>query len=62
MGLTYGVAKGIANGMAFTDFRMSPLPMAGMLALLLGMAMIVTLSSYRRMSQATIVERLREAE
>ncbi|WP_232436497.1 ABC transporter permease [Paenibacillus rubinfantis] len=62
MGLTYLVAKGVADGMAFTDFQMSPLPMGCMVTLLIAMALIVTLSSYRRMSRATIVERLREAE
>ncbi|WP_316549032.1 FtsX-like permease family protein [Paenibacillus sp.] len=62
MGLTYLVAKGVADGMAFTDFRMSPLPMGCMVTLLIAMALIVTLSSYRRMSRATIVERLREAQ
>ncbi|MNN45529.1 hypothetical protein D3C81_1598710 [compost metagenome] len=62
MGLTYLVAKGIADGMAFTDFRMSPLPIASLITLLILMALIVTLASYRRLSHATIVARLREAE
>ncbi|MGG6312612.1 ABC transporter permease [Paenibacillus macerans] len=62
MGITYLVAKGVADNIAFAEFRMSPLPIAGMVPLLIVIALIVTLASYRRISKATIVERLREAE
>ncbi|RRJ64167.1 ABC transporter permease [Paenibacillus oralis] len=62
MGLTYAVAKGVADNIAFAEFRLSPLPMAAAVPLLVAIALIVTLAAYRRMSRATIVERLREAE
>lgn len=41
---------------------MNPLPIAAALPLLIAIALSVTLAAYRRMSRATIVERLREAE
>lgn len=62
MGLTYVVAKGIADNIAVAEFQMNPLPIAAAVPLLLAIALIVTLAAYRRMSGATIVERLREAE
>ncbi|MCM3700102.1 ABC transporter permease [Paenibacillus macerans] len=62
LGLTYAVAKGVTDNIAFAEFRMNPLPLAAAVPLLLAIALIVTLAAYRRMSGATIVERLREAE
>lgn len=62
LSLTYLVAKGVADHMAFTEFRMNLLPLAGVVPLLVAIALIVTLASYRRLSRMSIVERLREAE
>lgn len=62
LGLSYLVAKGIADHIAFAEFRMSTLPLAGVVPLLIVIALTTTLASYRRMSRMSIVERLREAE
>ncbi|MEK5162691.1 FtsX-like permease family protein [Paenibacillus sp. FSL R5-0527] len=62
LGLTYAVARGVTDNIAFAEFRLNPLPIAAALPLLIAIALSVTLAAYRRMSRATIVERLREAE
>ncbi|OBZ09556.1 hypothetical protein A8L34_19915 [Bacillus sp. FJAT-27264] len=60
--LTHTIAKSITNAMAFTVFRMSWLPFILTVPVLLIIAYTVTLRAYKTLSQATIVERLREAE
>ncbi|MEF2966759.1 FtsX-like permease family protein [Paenibacillus sp. M1] len=60
--LTYLVAKGIADNLAFTVFNMSVWPIATSVPLLVVISLAVTLAAYRWLSKATIVERLREAE
>ncbi|MDU5949692.1 MAG: FtsX-like permease family protein, partial [Paenibacillus macerans] len=62
IGLTYAVARGVTDNIAFAEFRLNPLPIAAAVPLLIAIALSVTLAAYRRMSRATIVERLREAE
>ncbi|MFC3747933.1 ABC transporter permease [Paenibacillus sp. GCM10012306] len=59
--LTHTIAKSITNAMAFTVFRMSWLPFILTVPVLLIIAYTVTLSAYKTLSHATIVERLREA-
>jgi putative ABC transport system permease protein len=60
--LTYSISKSITDGMAFTVFRMSWLPFILVVPVLAVIAYTVTLSSYRMLSKATIVERLRQTE
>ncbi|QSF44407.1 ABC transporter permease [Paenibacillus tianjinensis] len=60
--LTYSISKSIADSMAFTVFRMSWLPFILVVPVLAAIAYTVTLSSYRMLSKASIVERLRQTE
>lgn len=60
--LTYSISKSIADNIAFTVFRMSWLPFILVVPVLAAIAYIVTLSSYRMLSKASIVERLRQTE
>ncbi|GGF61392.1 efflux ABC transporter permease [Paenibacillus albidus] len=60
--LTYSISKSITDAIAFTVFRMSWLPFILTVPVLLIIAYTVTLRAYKTLSQATIVERLREAE
>ncbi|MNC15534.1 FtsX-like permease family protein [compost metagenome] len=60
--LTYSISKSIADNMAFTVFHMSWLPFILVVPVLAAIAYTVTLSSYRMLSKASIVERLRQTE
>ncbi|MHA6533191.1 ABC transporter permease [Paenibacillus sp. BAC0078] len=60
--LTYSISKSIADNIAFTVFRMGWLPFILVIPLLGIIAFTVTLSSYRMLAKATIVERLRQVE
>lgn len=60
--LTYVVAKTISENLAFTVFHMSVWPVASAIPLLAVISLAITLTAYRWLSKASIVERLREAE
>ncbi|MEK4454472.1 ABC transporter permease [Paenibacillus sp. FSL L8-0506] len=60
--LTYNLSKSITENMAFMVFQMSWLPFILTVPILLVLAYTVTLRAYKTLSQASIVERLREAE
>jgi putative ABC transport system permease protein len=60
--LTYNLSKSITENMAFMVFQMSWLPFILTVPILLILAYTVTLRAYKTLSQASIVERLREAE
>ncbi|MEK3966960.1 ABC transporter permease [Paenibacillus sp. FSL H7-0323] len=60
--LTYNLSKSITDNMAFMVFQMSWLPFILTVPILLILAYTVTLRAYKTLSQASIVERLREAE
>ncbi|WP_313640646.1 FtsX-like permease family protein [Paenibacillus sp.] len=60
--LTYKISKSITEVIAFTVFRMSWLPFIFTVPVMLIIAFAVTLRAYKTISQATIVERLREIE
>ncbi|MNC20527.1 FtsX-like permease family protein [compost metagenome] len=60
--LTYRISKSIADNMAFTVFHMGWLPFILVVPVLAAIAYTVTLSSYRMLSKATVVERLRQTE
>jgi putative ABC transport system permease protein len=60
--LTYNLSKNITDNMAFMVFQMSWLPFILTVPILLILAYTVTLRAYKTLSQASIVERLREAE
>lgn len=60
--ITYSISKSIAENIAFTVFHMSWLPFALVVPVLTVIAYTVTLSSYRILTKATIVERLRQVE
>ncbi|WP_028530543.1 FtsX-like permease family protein [Paenibacillus sp. HW567] len=60
--LTYNISKSIADNIAFTVFHMGWLPFILVIPLLGIIAFTVTLSSYRMLAKATIVERLRQVE
>lgn len=62
MAITYLVAKGISDNMAFTEFHMNVLPIVSLIPLLVAISLVVTLATYKWLSQSTIVERLREVE
>jgi putative ABC transport system permease protein len=62
MYLTYQIAHGISENIAFTVFNMNVLPIVSIIPILMIIAYVVTIIAYRMLSQATIVERLREAE
>lgn len=62
MFLTYQIAKGLADNMAFTVFRMNVWPIVAVILILMVIAYVVTITAYRMLSKATIVERLRVAE
>ncbi|OKP89592.1 hypothetical protein A3844_06345 [Paenibacillus helianthi] len=58
--LTYRISKSIADNMAFTVFHMGWLPFILVVPVLAAIAYTVTLFSYRMLSKATVVERLRQ--
>lgn len=60
--LTYLVAKGISDNMAFTELNMSGWPIASAIPMLVVISLVVTLAAYSSLSKASIVKRLREAE
>lgn len=60
--LTYLVAKGIADNLAFTVFHMSGWPILSAILILFVVSFVITLTAYQSLAKATIVERLREAE
>ncbi|MBA9084673.1 putative ABC transport system permease protein [Fontibacillus solani] len=60
--ITYQIARGISENMAFTVFHMNPIPILSVFPLLIGISLIVTLAAYKSLTKATIVERLREVE
>ncbi|ULO08314.1 FtsX-like permease family protein [Paenibacillus sp. 19GGS1-52] len=60
--ITYSISKNITGIMAFTVFHMSWLPFILVIPILLVIAYTVTLSAYKTLNKATIVERLREVE
>ncbi|WP_379158869.1 ABC transporter permease [Paenibacillus sp. sgz5001063] len=60
--LTYRISKNITDNMAFTVFHMGWLPFVLFVPVLAAIAYTVTLSSYRMLSKATVVERLRQTD
>ena len=60
--LTYWIAKSIAGGMAYMEFRMMWLPFILVIPVLAALSYIITLSAYRPLAHSSIVERLREIE
>lgn len=62
MAITYFVAKGISENVAFVEFHMNVLPIASLIPLLVAVSLVVTLAAYKWLSRSTIVERLREIE
>lgn len=61
MYLTYLVAKGLADNLAFTKFHLSFWPLAVAIPLVI-INLFVTLLAFRQFSRQSIVERLRKAE
>lgn len=60
--ITYQIARGISENMAFTVFHMNPIPLLSVFPVLIGISLIVTLAAYKSLTRATMVERLREVE
>ncbi|MDO3410293.1 ABC transporter permease [Saccharibacillus sp. CPCC 101409] len=59
--LVYGIVKLMTDNMAFTVMRMTMLPTAGLLLLLLAAAYLATQAVCRMLSKDSITDRLREA-
>lgn len=60
--LTYVISKNIADNMAFTVYQLSSLPFVLVAPVLAAIAYTVTLSSYRLLTKASVIERLRQVE
>ncbi|AIQ32300.1 MULTISPECIES: ABC transporter permease [Paenibacillus] len=60
--LTYWIARNIAAGMAYMEFRMMWLPFILVIPVLAVLSYLITISAYRPLARSPIVERLREME